>query len=172
MFRIRCYISLGSHCDSRPEMRRESPRQRCASVTRGQSSSAAESLDSSAIRADLHDPRLGFTPHSSPLQLRLSHLVRAKAAGTASVVAQTTTTTDHFSCVPDPTSGQPRFAAGSRTAHSCARRMPGEQRFCTTEGLGNRLWLPPPPLPYPSRYHEEGNADQCVAAGGMPHRDH
>lgn len=174
MFRIRYDISLGSHGGSRPEMGRESPRQRCASVSKGQSSPAAESFDSRRILAGLDDPHLGLglTPRFSPSHLRLSHLVRVESAGTGSAVAQTTTTTDHFLSVSDPVQGQPRFAVRSRAAHSCARRMHAGRRFCTTEGLGNRLWLPPPPLSYPSRYHEEGNANQCVAAGGMPHRDH
>jgi hypothetical protein len=173
MFRTFC-ISLGSHLDSQPEMRPESQRQRCASVTAGPSlpQAAAELTRSRAVASPRHDRtlRLPVTATLAPLCTSLSHLVRACEEASARATALTTTT-DHFGRALPSDQGPPQFAVVSRASRNFARRSRAGRGRCTAEGLGNRRCLPPQPHPSLSRSHEEGNVDQRIAAGGMPHRD-
>jgi hypothetical protein len=155
-------------------MRRECQRQRCAEVTASPSSpDAAEHLRSRANFSGLYEQNLDLPVISTfvPLHLRLSQLVRANEETIADACAPPTTTTDHFLCVLQHDQGQPRSADQSHAARFFARRSHAGHARCTAEGLGNRRCLPPQPHPSLSRSHEEGNVDQRIATGGMPHRD-
>ena len=172
--RTRFQISLDSHVDSQPEMRRENQRQCCAGLTPGKSSPpTAEPQRSSEPNRGSHDqnPRLRVMPTLVKLRHCLSHLVRATETTSAVASALSTTTTDHFGCSYPLRLRHPRTADKRHAPLTIARRLHASPGRCTTEGLGNRRWLPTPHHPSPSRSHEEGNVDQRIATGGMPHRD-
>ncbi len=174
LMRTRFQISLDSHVDSRPEMRRETQRQCCASMTPGKSSPpTAEPLRSRETKRGSNDqnPRLPVMPTLVKVRHCLSHLVRATGPTSAVASALSTTTTDHFGCNNLLRLRHPRLADKHLAPPTIARRLHATPGQCTTEGLGNRRWLPTPHHPKLSRSHEEGNVDQRIATGGMPHRD-
>lgn len=168
------HISLDSQVASQPELRRETQRQCCAGKTAGKSSpQIAEPLCSRVTDCGSHDqnPRLPVLPTLVTLRHCLSHLVRATERTSAATFALSTTTTDHFlSCCP-PHLRHPRLAEAGHAPLPMARRLYANSGRSNPEGLGNRRWLPTPHHPSPSRSHEEGNVDQRIATGGMPHRD-
>jgi hypothetical protein len=169
----RISISTGTLVDSQPPGR-ESPRNCCRGVSAGRSSLDCEPFCSLHSPGSLNEQ--GSYPRSTPPSIRslrpsLSQSVRAGQAAGAASRAQTTTTTDHSLCAFDLRPKRPR------AARSAAQSPRGRMNLAatgsrTTSERGNRPLLPQHPTPYPSsRTHEEGNVDQRVAAGGMPHRD-
>lgn len=172
--RIRFHISLVSHVGSRPEMRRETKRPRCADVAAGESSPlGARSTPGRDRHRGWYDQnvRLPVTPMLVNPRPSLSHLERASERPSPASAALSTTTTDHFVSRCLSRWEQPRYADVRRASRTIARGEPSLSGRCHREGLGDRLGLPTPHHPSRSRSHEEGNVDQRIATGGMPHRD-
>lgn len=167
-------IPFGSHVGSRPAPGCESPRNRCACLTVHRSSWASgqfrpESYSAQVVDREMH----GQSWQADPEWVRSVSVQRAAGGSCRSQrFASLSTSPAAFSC----RNHQDRWNA-RRLIACAAQGLLAHRKFAVggcpkTEGPENRHLLPEHHHPCRSRSHEEGNVDQCLAAGRMPDRDH
>ena len=173
MPRISVSIPTGRLVDSLPINCSESLRHRCAGPTPGKLPLAREVIVTRSL--PVFRPKPHTCPSAGPFLCPpcscLSQSVRAERPGDAAHPARSTTIPAyHLWMMHRKRPHRPRTTAGEAQGQT-AQSSGHHPHQSAPQGPQNRPLLPQH-HPYPrSRSYEEGNVDQRIATGGMPHRD-